>query len=157
MSLTDLNREQRRDAQRALGGFKPERTIYRLKFEDPGYKGLVVEMAGIKVGVFLEVAELGDLQERRFTKADMPKVRRLFEIAGEGLVDWNVIGEDDEPVPATLAGMMTQEFPFVLTILSAWMSAVGDVPGPLGQTSDDGRLSAVASLPMDVASASPAP
>jgi hypothetical protein len=151
MSVTDLNREQRRDAQRQLGGFKPERTLYRLNFEDPQYQGLVVEMTGLKVGLFMEVAELGDFDAARLKRAGASKVLRVFDIVAGGLHQWNVIDDAGEPVPASLDGIKTQEFPFILMLLEQWMAAVGSVPGPLEQPSAAGKLSA---LPVEI---NPAP
>lgn len=140
MSVTDLNREQRRDAQRQLGGFTPERTLYRLNFQDAQYHGLVVEMTGLRIGVFMEIAELGELDATRLRRADMAKVLRVFEIFADGLHSWNVLDEHGEPVPTTIEGVRTQEFPFIQMLLEQWMEAIGGVPDPLGQPSAAGKL-----------------
>lgn len=144
-----LNRAQLREAQRETTGFKPERKGYRLRFQGTDLDGLVVTMRGMAIGMFLEIAELSDINPERFTKDDLPMIRRLFELVAEHLMDWNLLADDDEPVPATLAGILTQEVPLVFTVVEQWMKAVGDVPGPLPQTSTDGRPLAVAQLPMD--------
>ena len=148
-AILELNRERRRDVQRATSGFKPERKRYRLKWaEDHELHGLVVEMRGLPVGVFLEMAEMSDLDPTNFSVEDMPKVTRLFEIVAGGLAEWNLLDDYDQPVPATSDGIMAQEFPLVMAIIEGWMEAIGQVPAPLGQPSTDGRLSEVASLPM---------
>lgn len=150
-SVTDLNREGRREVQRQGSGFKPDRKRYRLKWgQGHELHGFEVEMKGLATGTFLELAELADIDPTRFTADDMPKVRRLFEIVGDGLAEWNLLDEDDQLVPATLDGILGQDFDIVMAIADGWMTAIGQVPAPLDQRSTAGRLSEVASLPMDV-------
>lgn len=147
--VTDLNREQRRDVQRQTTGFKPERTRYRVRGKGD-LDGLLVELKGIDVGTFLEVAEMADLDPRNFTTAQLPQVRRLFEIVGEALDSWNLLDDDDQPVPATHAGVMAQDFPLVMAIIEGWMEAIGGVPTPLDPRSDDGAPSEVPGIPMEI-------
>lgn len=152
------NREQRRDAQRETGGFKPDRKRYRLKFETPELAGFEVTFRGLVIDTFLELAELADMAEpgRKFSAEDAAKMRRMFEIVADGLVEWNLLDDDDQPVPATLAGVLSQEYDLVLAVAEGWMKAVGSVPAPLARPSTDGRPSAVASLPMEPRSGSQA-
>lgn len=152
MSITDLNREQRRDLQRKTSGFKPERTAYRLKFEDPTYAGFVCVMGALSVDGLLEVAELSEIDAQNPSAEDFPKIRRLFGLVAEGLIEWNLLDQEDQPVPATLKGLTSQEIPLAFAIVEGWMQAAGGVPGPLPPTSGGGKPSEVASLPMDVES-----
>lgn len=144
-----LNREHRREIQRETSGFKPERTRYRIRGKGD-LEGLLVEMKGISVGTFMEVAEMADLDPRNFSAADMPRVKRLFEIVADSLAEWNLLDDEDQPVPATHAGVMSQDFPLVMAIIEGWMEAIGGVPTPLDQPSADGKQSGGLSIPMDV-------
>lgn len=156
--VTQLNREGRREAQRQTSGFKPDRKRYRLRWppehelgpSDDNPEGLVVMMRGISVGTFMEVAEMADIDPRHFTKDQLPQVKRLFVVVGEALAEWNLLDEDGAPVPATYAGVMTQDFPMVMSIIEGWMQAIGDVGAPLERPSADGKPSAALSIPMEV-------
>lgn len=140
--------------QREVIGFRPEEDVYRLRFKDPKLDGLVVDMAGMEVGSFMELAGMADLDPKSFRPEDIPRIRRLFEIVAEGLIEWNLLDRNNEPVPADIKGLLAQKVPLVFAIVEGWMTAVGSVPAPLEQPSADGRLSAVASLPMEPRSAS---
>lgn len=146
---TQLNREGRREVQRQTSGFKPERTRYRIRGSGD-LDGLLVEMRGISVGQFMEVAEMADLDPRNFSAAQLPQVRRLFDIVAGSLAEWNLLDDDGAPVPATYDGVMSQDFPLVMSIIEGWMEAIGGVPTPLDQRSSDGKPSGVAGIPMEI-------
>lgn len=123
-------------------GYKRELKLYRLRFEDPDMAGLEVVAKSLRLREFLDMNALaGDIQ----SEADAEKMYRRF---GDALVEWNLLDENDEPVPATYEGLADQELDFVLDIIRAWQQAIAgvDPTSPAGLNS--GGISPEASLPM---------
>jgi hypothetical protein len=155
------NRQQRR-------AYVRQAKTYKLSFEDDDMDGLEVRAKSLPLGTFMDLIDLaavfdGREAETTFSAEDAKAVRQLFEGFSEALVSWNLEAPppgDPEgptvPVPATLAGLYSQDFPFVLQVINSWMSAVASVPGPLGRPSPAGSPSLEASMPMDVPSPSQA-
>lgn len=135
-------------------GYKRQRKIYRLRFEDPSMDGLEVDTTGANVEEFVTLAQLTDLSEfavnaSEITKENLAKVTGaaekvadLFRAFAKHLVAWNLEDDDADgntvPVPANYEGLRTQDPEFVLEIIEAWMTAVGGVSGPKGQKSSAG-------------------
>ena len=157
---TSLNREQRRDTQAATAGFKPARKRYRLRFEGvDGLDGMQVTMRGLGVAEFFDLAEVAaaaNTNPSALKREDIADMRSLFEMIAAGVVDWNLLDDNDQPVPVTVEGLLAQELDLVLALADAWMNAMVGVPGPLDQRSTGGAPSEVASLPMEPLSASQA-
>lgn len=132
-------------------GFKRKKTIYKLVFEDPDLDGFEVRAYAPPLG-FIEVATkmvtLGGRHTDDLSPEEVEVFNGFFAEFAKYLVSWNLEDDDDRPIPATLEGLCTQDVGFVFQIIDAWMSAVGDVAGPLGQSSNVGQQSLVASLPM---------
>lgn len=140
-------------------GFKRDKT-YRLVFADPEFEGLEVRARSVPTGQFLKITELMGLKDSGgFTAEDKDKITELFATFADALIDWNL--EDDEkdesgqrtgrdiPVPATLAGLLTQDLDFVLDIIKAWMDAVTTVPDAVGKASPSGVTYPEGLIPMD--------
>lgn len=135
-------------------GYKRQRKIYRLKFEDPSMEGLEVDTTGANVEEFVTLAQLTDLSEFAVNAAEITaenlarvtgaaeRIADLFGAFAKHLVAWNLEDDDADgntvPVPATYEGIKTQDPEFVLEIIQAWMEAVGGVSGPKGLPSSAG-------------------
>jgi hypothetical protein len=156
----------------ARRGFVRQQRIYKLVFADDEMAGLEVRARGVPLGTFLELIDLAsvfdglDDDTTNLTPEEAGKVRQLFEAFGGVLVSWNLeqpeLDADGEetgasvPVPATLAGLYTQDMAFVFQVIQAWMGAIASVAGPLGPPSAGGAPSLEASMPMAVSSPSQA-
>lgn len=131
-------------------GFRPEITIYRLKFEGTTLDGLEVEMESLSVDEFSKIQELAAEAQ---SNIDNPKVGgtgstdKMLLSFSENLVRWNM--EDKHgPVPANRQGVGTQKFDMILKIIEAWMSAIAGVDNPLNESSENGDPMQEASLGM---------
>lgn len=124
-------------------GFKANRTVYKLVFDDPDLDGLVVS---IRSGTLAERQEFDEIT----TNAD------LFEFFPRLLVEWNVEGDDDQPLPLTAEGIRQLEPLTFQAIQSGWINAIREVPAPLEAPSNDGETSEseVASIPTETLSES---
>ncbi len=125
-------------------GFKPQRRRYRLTFEDPELAGLEVVARSATVGAYQEIATLADVASPP-TAEDVQKINHLYKAFADVLISWNIEDEADQPVPATLEGLLTQDMVLILQIIRAWMEAVASVDLDLGA-----GAAAPPDLPMDI-------
>lgn len=136
-------------------GFKRPAKVYKLLFEDDDMAGLEVKARSMSTGDLLDMAPLLDMKMSNAPTADeLEQVRDLLERFAEVLISWNLEDEDDEPIPATLEGLLSQDIAFVMDIVQAWADAVSGVPAPLDGRSPSGDPSLAASIPMDALSPS---
>lgn len=132
--------------------------IYRLVFEDPDMDGLEVRAKSVPLGQMLEFTKLqGQDLENLPRDRQAETMTAMLETFAGVLVDWNL--EEDTPagrvpVPATLDGLKTLDFDFVMQIIVAWMDAIMAVAAPLGRSSRFGGPSLEASIPMEPLSVS---
>lgn len=126
-------------------GFKVNRTVYNLAFgEGTALDGATVSARAVSTGAFLDVAGLAAEAEENPAAAT-----KLFEQFADALVAWDLEEEDGTPIPADLDGLRSLEFGTSIAIIKAWMSAMGDVSGPLGQPSTSTDSSRVGLLRME--------
>lgn len=129
-------------------GYKPKRTIYKLDFSGTELEGLEVGARGSSMGEVLEILEgadsISDLQELD-EQADAARIAEQLraQIApfARKLVSWNLLDDADEPVPASLDGLLTQELGFIVTLITAYGKAMTQAPPPLPATSPSGSPS----------------
>lgn len=131
-------------------GYTPQRTTYLLDFGDR-YGGLEVKVRAGTLGQLLELQKLGSGEDGMTPEQN----RELLERFAELLVRWNITDENEQPVPATLDGLLSLEPGLAMDIVQAGAQAIGGVAPPLPEASPGGGPSAVASLPTVPLSASP--
>jgi hypothetical protein len=102
-------------------GFRKEATHYKLNFEE--YDGFNVTAKSLPLKDFLEINRLSTSEEKATEQQEL-----LFRKFADALVDWNLEDEKGKPVPATYAGLISQEPQFVGEIIQAWMRAIASVP-----------------------------
>jgi len=133
-------------------GYKRRKTIYRLVFEDEEFDGLEVRAYAPPLGFLEQAMQMGALVGRPaddLSPDEIELLHGLFTGFAGYLVSWNLEEDDGTPVPATLEGLRVQDLAFVFSIIDAWLDSIGEVAGPLGQSSNAGSPSLVASLPME--------
>lgn len=134
---------------------KLNKRVYVLDFdEDDDMAGVVIRMHAPKTGEILEFAELQTRLRMHPEQVTADEMRRPFELFAKYLVSWNIDDDDDQPVPATLEGVLTLDSDDFARVNAAWQAAVQSVPDPLQQPSANGGTSAVPELPMESLSAS---
>ena len=143
-------------------GFKPKRTLYKLDFAGTDLDGLEVTARKTSLAGLLELAEIGakvaELQQLD-ERADAPQaaemLRELFAPFSRIIVGWNVLDDDDQPVPASLDGLLSQELDFILSLLTSYVSAMSQAPPPLPPGSESGETSPEALAAMAALSSAP--
>lgn len=126
-------------------GFRIQRTVYRLVFEDERLRGLTVRAHGTTVGRFLEIVRLSKEAE----KHESESAEKLFKLFSDSLVSWDAETEDGEPIPANAHGLGMLDMDIALLIIRAWMDAIAGVPAPLDGKSDSGAPFPAELIPMD--------
>lgn len=140
-------------------GYKPKRTLYKLNFAETEHSGLEVTTRAVTVDGLLEITGLAAAVDGITPEqADAESARRVSELIDRFariLVSWNVVDDDDQPVPATREGLGSQDFPFVMAIILAWITEMSQAPPPLPNASTSGAPTLEASIPMAPSSPSP--
>jgi len=136
-------------------GYKPVRTVFVLSFGDPDLEGLEVRAKRVSLGALQELIDLAalveDFDEENPRPEDLKVIDRLFAGFAKALIGWNVLDEDDKPVPATLEGLRALDLWFVMKLFEGWMSGMMSAPpgsaasSPSGATSQ-AELEAMAAL-----------
>jgi hypothetical protein len=112
-----------------MAGYRRQPKTYVLKFED--YEGLEVVCRSVSVKELLIVLELADAMT---TAPDKKQMEELFGWFVKRLIGWNLEDEDGKPVPATLQGLLAQDFEFALAMVNAWVGAIS--PGKSATSSN---------------------
>lgn len=128
-------------------GFRNRRT-YLLEFEEGHqYHGLQARTRPTTLGAMVEMDRArGEGEERSLVD--------IFRPFADVLISWNVLDENDQPVPATLEGMLTQDSEMMGELVRAWQRATVRVSEGKEPRSTDGSPSVEASIPMEALSES---
>jgi len=133
-------------------GFKATKKYHLVFDETTDLEGLDVVVRGISTAQLLRIQKLGT----GFTaaKLDSGAFEEMVGVLSASIVEWNLEDDDDQPVPTTVEGLMSQDPNVIMSIITAWTSAVGGISAPLGGGSTSGQPSLEASLPMETLSPS---
>ena len=115
-------------------GYEPPSTGLKLDFSDTPYAGLEVTMGAVSLGQMLELEEAAG------------GTREMITRFADCVESWNVTNKG-EPVPADLAGVLSQDPNFILAIVLGWQRNVATAPPPLPDASDSGGTSAEEPMP----------
>lgn len=128
-------------------GYKHQKKIYNLIFQDEEFNGLEVKATSLSLGRMLKIADLSLNNNDTVNAAD---TRELFETFSKALVSWNLEDEDGNPVPTTLDGILSQDQDLIMKVIEAWSTAVAGVSPPLNQQSSAGNRFQEDSIPMEI-------
>jgi hypothetical protein len=128
--------------------FVVPRTIYKLRFTDDQYAGLVVRARRMDLGTVLRGGtDTSWTANESLTPAErVERLDSLHRTFVEHLVDWNLTEEDGSPVPGTFDGLRSLEGEFVSALIGAWLYTPTSVDVPLDKPSSDGDPSLEASM-----------
>jgi hypothetical protein len=129
----------------AKKGFRRDKPLYRLKFEADEFAGLEVTAKS------LPLRELFEFQQLQIQAAEDPAAaEKIFRKLTDIIVSWNLLGDDDEPLPVSYDALAEQDMPFVMAIVEAWMGTMAGLPNHSSGSSNGGETSLELSIPMDV-------
>jgi len=148
-------------------GYKPKRRIFNLNFDDDtDFPGLQITIRGLSTGRLLGLMALAERftgrdftaqsnedgeedESASFSPEDIRAIKQLFDGFAEALISWNVLDEDNQPVPATLVGVESQDFEFNIPVILAWINTIAGVSEDLGKELTSGPPSRGVSIPME--------
>lgn len=158
-------------------GFRPEPTIYKLTFEGTALDGLTVRASACTVAEYTEMIRINTTQQSPIdisqikTPEDIARVTeeiqrrssdlirnndRMLQLFANHLVSWDLEDPiDGSAVPATRAGIDSQERPLINQLIQAWQVALVSIPNPSTSVSDSGKISEEQSLGLGNLSQSP--
>lgn len=132
-------------------GFKAPVTIFKLNFKDE-YAGLEVAVKSVPTGDLMDLMKMAvtlGSSGKDVKATDMDAVSSLFSGFAGALVSWNLEDEQGVAIPATLAGVNSLEFQFVVMVIMVWVEAVAGVSSDLGKASNSGGTFQGAPIPME--------
>lgn len=133
-----------------MAKYRARGKLYRLNFEDK--PDLDVRTAGVSLKKIFEVADQAD---RARAGAALSETQELVELFASRLRFWNVVGEEDEEIPANAEGFWSLDSDDALLMLLAWVDAMtGQIPSGLGKDSTSGPQFPEESIPMEIGSPS---
>ena len=143
-------------------GFKPKRPTFKFVDwpDDSELAGLEIRARGVPTGTLLDLMDLAavlegkDAADVELDPEQMRAMRELFAGFSKALVSWNIEDDDGTAVPATLEGLLGQDFQMVMTIVMTWLDVIGGIAAPLDHLSTGGRPSPVELPPMEPLSGS---
>ena len=156
-----------------MAGYVRQKKLFKLKFADPEFDGLVVLCKSVSIGEYFKLFETSkaayeeldaaeNLSELDEVDAEVSAIRQLIRDFSKNVLKWN-LQEPEDPtdedsalvdVPCTFEGMLTQEPDFIMHLVDTWMNAVGGVDSPLGKQSSNGGLSQEQQILTDLSSVS---
>ena len=126
-------------------GFKRERKRYQLTFEDGELDGFEVTANGLTLDAFIDVSALASALATPEGRT-RENIEAQFVVLGGALVSWNLLDDDDNPVPCGYDGHKSQDVDFAMVIFRTWMKSMQTVPDELGKDSGSGEISPERSL-----------
>lgn len=135
-------------------GFKLERTVYPLAFDDPEYEGLTIRVRARSMQEVLDGVALNWLPDDPVEERSRKQAAILDSFVAH-IVDWNLEDGDGEPVPVTVEGLRGACEPEQLGyIVGVWLAGRQRIAAPLEQPSPASSLS---EIPMTVLASTPEP
>jgi hypothetical protein len=132
----------------AAKGFKPKRTLYRLDFSGSDLEGLEVDARGASMKELIDllqgadaISELTELDEGQDAGKIAEQLREMVAPFARKLHAWNLLDDDDEPVPASLDGLLSQDLDFIVALMGAYGQIMTQAPPPLPAGSSSGATS----------------
>jgi hypothetical protein len=98
-------------------GYK--RKTLKLVFEDE--PGLEVYARSVSVRKFVSVMQLAD---QLVSKPDEASIEEMVTWFADRVISWNLVDDDDQPVPFDPDTLMDEDFDLVFKILMGWVSAI---------------------------------
>ncbi|MGH7774463.1 MAG: hypothetical protein ACREQA_19745 [Candidatus Binatia bacterium] len=131
-------------------GYVRKAPVVKLIFSGEEYEGLEIRMKSMPLGDFLDL----DSQVRDTGDDNSEAFENVIKRVASKLISWNLVQEDQTPIPATFEGLLEQDLVFVRDILDAYRVSLFGVDTPLPSSSDSGRQLEEELIPMETLSKS---
>lgn len=118
-------------------GYKRNRKIFKLRFEDPDMEGLIVRCRSTSVRQFLDIQAMADKVKAKGDEGsdELTQIKMLLSLFAGVILDWNMEEDDGTPIEPTADTLLDEDFDFVMTMVTAWTEAMAGVAKDLGKES----------------------
>jgi len=111
-----------------MTGYKRQPRLYRLTFDDDSeLGGFECTLKGVSVDEFLTLSMAADVLKTPAGRT-RENVEAQFVMLASLTTAWNLVGDDDKPVPVSYDALKTFDYAYVNRILRAYIRAVSQVP-----------------------------
>ena len=121
-------------------GFSLKKSSYKIVFADPNddLLGLEVTVREFTIGELRLLMRIhgGISSEQPGMKTE--NALKVFDFFGRSLISWNIVDENDVPVPANTEGLDYLGLASVIKIINTWMEEVAQISTPLEHRSGSG-------------------
>lgn len=107
-------------------GFRPQKTIYNLHFEESTLAELEIKVTSCSVNEFNEIMSGADAQGQ----AAIDGANRMLSKFAENIVSWNLEHDDGTPMAISAETLGNLDQPLVIRLIAAWQAAMVTVPNP---------------------------
>lgn len=132
-------------------GYKRQRKIFKLRFEDPDMDGLIVRCRSTSVREFLDIQTMAEAAKGD-NSDDMVTMKMLLATFATVILDWNMQEEDGTPIDPSSETLLDEDFGFVMTMITAWMEAMAGVAKDLGKASTPAATPPAESMLLEIPS-----
>lgn len=126
-------------------GFNPKHKELVIKFEEEEYESLEVAVRPVTIKEALEAEKLQNIGD----DATMEDLEKVFALAAGFVVRWNIEDDDGKTMPINSASFISFPMDFALALLSGINTTIAGVSAPLDDSSPNGEISPVVSVPME--------
>lgn len=132
-----------------------KRKNYRLTWPEGHVRhGLVVSMRGMSIDDMQMVGGLKDVKQED-VQQNVGLLDSIAELLARKMESWNLVDDDETPVPITVANIRQEDLTMIMEILNAWTDAAVGVKASLGKDSNSGSTFPEELIPMEMSSPNP--
>lgn len=128
-------------------GHKRQRKTLSLKFEDE--PGLEILARSVSIRKFLWAMRAADqMQSGELTEEAMEE---LFGWFAERILSWNIVGDDDQPVPVSADYLIDEDVDWTMKVFMGWVTGITQVlKVPLGPAAPEGEGAGPPEMELDL-------
>ena len=121
-------------------GFSPKKSSYKIVFADPNddLLGLEITVHEFTIGDIRSLMRVQGAISSEQVGVNTKNALEVFDFFGKSLISWNIVDENDKPVPANTKGLDYLGLTSVIKIINVWMEEVAQISTPLENRSNNG-------------------
>jgi len=121
-------------------GFSPKKSSYKIVFADPNddLLGLEITVHEFTIGELRSLMRIQGAISSEQVGVNTENALKVFDFFGRSLISWNIVDENNIPVPANTEGLDYLGLASVIKIINTWMEEVAQISTPLEHRSGSG-------------------
>jgi len=121
-------------------GFSPKKSSYKIVFADPNddLLGLEITVREFTIGELRSLMRVQGAISSEQVGVKTETALEVFDFFGKSLISWNIVDENNSPVPANAEGLDYLGLASVIKIINVWMEEVAQISTPLDHRLNNG-------------------